>query len=197
MRPVDRLLQRWRAAVAIPRIPPGASVLDIGCHRGELLRKLRGRIGPSVGLDPEADESADGRVWLLRDKFPPAEPLPVESFDAVVMLATLEHITDKDAVVAECARVLNPGGRVIVTLPSVWVDPLVALLRSVGLADGMSLEEHHGFDPRSAPALFARHGFVLDHWRPFQFGLNNLFVFRRPPSDTAAERVGGACAAAV
>jgi SAM-dependent methyltransferase len=179
MRVVDRLLQRWRAAAAEPWIERGARVLDVGCHRGELLTRLRARIGPSVGLDPVTPVKTDPPIRLIADRFPPAEPLPAGSFDVVVLLATLEHIADKDAVAAECARVLRPTGRVVATVPSWCVDRVVDALRWLRLADGMSIEEHHGYDPLRTPEVFTRHGFELERWRRFQLGLNHLFVFRK------------------
>jgi hypothetical protein len=95
------------------------------------------------------------------------------------MLATLEHIREKGGMGRECNRLLRPGGRVVVTVPSPWVDVLVGALSFLRLADGMSLEEHHGFDPRSTPGLFLPHGFCLEYRCRFQLGLNNLFVFRK------------------
>jgi hypothetical protein len=53
------------------------------------------------------------------------------------------------------------------------------MLLRLGVVDGMSLEEHHGFDVNEIPEIFENGGFVLMKWRKFQFGLNNLFVFER------------------
>ena len=180
MRVVDRVLQDWRARVARRWIPPQDRVLDIGCHQGEFLRQLGDGIGPSLGLDPLAVPEENARFRLLAEPF--REPLPLgdASFDAVVMLATLEHIRDKEPLARECFRLLRPGGRVIITVPSSGVDRIVDLLVRVRLADGMSLDEHHGFDPVDTPAIMARHGFLLEHRGQFQCGLNHLFVFRKP-----------------
>jgi SAM-dependent methyltransferase len=179
MRVVDRVLQDWRARVARRWIFPQARVLDIGCHQGEFLRQLGDRIGPSLGLDPLAVPQRHLRFRLLAEPF--REPLPLEdaSFDVVVMLATLEHIPDKEPLARECFRLLRPGGRVIITVPSSRVDRIVDLLVRVRLADGMSLDEHHGFDPTQTPKIMARHGFSLEHSGRFQCGLNHLFVFTR------------------
>jgi len=193
MRLVDRLLQRWRGRVARSWIGPGTRVLDIGCHQGEFLQSLGKHLGPSVGLDPLAATEAQQPHRLLAERFPPAVPFAAGSFDVVVLLATLEHLRDKDPIVGECYRVLSPGGRVIVTVPSPWVDGLVTLLRRLRLADGMCLDEHHGYDPRQTPTLFTRHGFALEHRQRFQLGLNHLFVFRKAaaapdaPDKTAPE----------
>jgi 2-polyprenyl-3-methyl-5-hydroxy-6-metoxy-1,4-benzoquinol methylase len=96
------------------------------------------------------------------------------------MLATLEHIREVDPLARECRRMLRPNGRVIITVPSPRVDQVLQILRLVRLVDGMSLEEHHGFNPFETPDLFVRHGFEMEHCRRFQMGLNHLFVFKKP-----------------
>jgi SAM-dependent methyltransferase len=170
---------------------PGDRVLDVGCHQGEFLDRLEGRIGPSVGYDPLAVPRDDGRVRLVRGLFGRPNDLPDGGFDAVVMLAVLEHVPDKDPLAVEFFRVLAPGGRVIITVPSPRVDAIIHTMVRLGLADGMSLEEHHGFQPEDVPTLFARHGFELERHRRFQLGLNHLFVFRKPLSPPAGSPVTG------
>jgi SAM-dependent methyltransferase len=177
--------------MARPWVSEGAKVLDIGCYQGEFLASLGDQIGPSVGLDPLATppvsppyQGGDGggvpRFRLLAEPF--REPLPFEKacFNAVVMLATLEHIRDVDPLARECYRLLQPNGRVIITVPSPRVDQVLHVLRFIRLVDGMSLEEHHGFNPLDTVDLFRRHGFELEHRGRFQLGLNHLFVFRKP-----------------
>ncbi len=179
MRLIDRFLQRWRARMARAFIPPGANVLDIGCHQGEFLASLGKHIGPSIGFDPLAEPKTTPRYQLVRDLLRKPAPLADASFDVVVMLATLEHIRDKDPLAQECYRLLRPGGRVVITVPSNAVDTIITWLHRLRLVDGMSLEEHHGFDPHTTPAIFARPGFILERWRRFQLGLNHLFVLQK------------------
>jgi SAM-dependent methyltransferase len=181
MRHLDRFLQSWRAKVARPWIPSGSRVLDVGCHQGEFLESLGDRIGPSIGIDPLASPKEGARYRILAESFRDPVPFPDGGFDTIVLLATLEHIRDKDPLGGECYRLLRPGGRVIITVPSPLVDQIVDLLRRLRLVDGMSLDEHHGYDPRMTPQLFERQGFSLEHRRTFQCGLNHLFVFRKLP----------------
>jgi SAM-dependent methyltransferase len=200
MRLLDRLLQKWRAWKARPWVPAGANVLDIGCHQGEFLQSLGDRIGPSVGLDPLVQPQTTPRYELRADLFADPAPFANASFDVIVMLATLEHIRDKAPLARECARLLRPGGRVIITVPSKFVDHIIDWLCRFRLADGMSLEEHHGYDPRTTPEVFGQSGFVLERWKRFQLGLNHLFVLRKPgveASGKPADEKLLACAALV
>ena len=180
MKTVDRLLQSWRERKARAWLSEGARVLDIGCHQGEFLEKLGPAVRATVGLDPLATPRETPRYRLLAVPFAEPTPFPDHSFDAITLLATLEHIRDKAPLAREARRLLVPGGRLIITLPSPRVDNIVHTLVKLGLADGMSLEEHHGFDPIDTSAIFQAAGLQLECHETFQLGLNHLFVFRQP-----------------
>ncbi len=179
MRWSDRLLQRWRIRAAQRWIPRGADVLDIGCYQGELFQALAARLGSGIGIDPLAKEMTTASYRLMPLSFSEPLPFPDQSFDTVVLLATLEHMSDKGPLARECRRLLRPGGRVIITVPSPLVDVIVDTLVKLHLADGMSLEQHHGFKPQETEPLFLTNGFGLEHQTRFQLGLNYLFVFNR------------------
>jgi SAM-dependent methyltransferase len=49
-----------------------------------------------------------------------ALPVPDGSFDVVLCTMVLEHVVDPRKVLAEVRRVLEPGGRLVLTVPSVW-----------------------------------------------------------------------------
>ena len=115
---------------------------------------------------------------------------------AVVMLATLDHIRDKEPLARECWRLLRPGGRVIITVPSRFADGIVHALCWLRLADGMSLDEHHGYDPRTTPEVFGEFGFALERWRRFQLGFNHLFVLQKPLAAVTVPAAAPAPAAA-
>ena len=179
MKAADRILQRRRIAAAAPWIPGGARVLDVGCADGALFAVLQGRIAGGVGIDPDAVASEHAGVRIVRGRFP--EDVPDERFDAITMLAVIEHLpaTSHPAVGAAAARRLATGGRLIVTVPEPAVDRIVELLQRLRLAEGMSLHEHHGFETAGTGAIFGPAGFRLLHHHRFQLGLNNLFVFER------------------
>jgi len=178
---VDRLLQRWRIAKARPFIAPGATVLDVGSGDGVLFQQLGAQISGGLGIDPTliTGRSA-GAVRLVPGSFPKDVPA-VEPFDAITMLAVLEHFPEGQyaGLKAGCCAFLKPGGRLIITVPSHRVDAILHWLRLLRLIDGMALEEHHGYDARRTAEIFSGPEFELVRHNRFQLGLNHLFVFRR------------------
>jgi SAM-dependent methyltransferase len=181
MKKLDILLQHWRISKARPYIRPGSRVLDIGCADGALFRRIPG-IEDGVGVDPDLPDSPPllPNATLVKGLFPDALP-DDRPFDAITMLAVLEHVPlDRQRQLAEnCARYLKPNGHLIITVPSPIVDSILAVLRFFRLIHGMALEEHYGFDPRTTPALFNVGGMELIAARSFQLKVNNLFVFQK------------------
>ena len=182
MKTLDRILQNWRIDKVRPYLRPGARVLDIGCADGALFRRQPG-LGAYVGMDPALAQPRDEPpVRLIRGVFP--DDLPGrEPFDAITMLAVLEHIppAQYERLARECAAHLKPGGYLLITVPSALVDRILDALHWARLIDGMALEEHHGFTAGRTPSLFSATDLELVARKRFQLGLNNLFVFRRRP----------------
>jgi SAM-dependent methyltransferase len=189
---VDRVLQRWRIRKVASFIRPNDRLLDIGSADGALFRLVHG-LGDSVGVDPDLDSHcppALPNVRFYQGYFPAALPGSME-FDVITMLAVLEHVpTDQQAPLARaCATHLAPGGRLLITVPSPAVDRILTVLRAVRLIDGMSLEQHYGFESSTTPRIFTMHGLNLRVAKRFQLGLNNLFVFERPCSPPSSELI--------
>ena len=181
MKYLDRVIQQWRIRKAAAYIEPGVAVLDIGCADGALFRFLPHH-GDSAGVDPDLEEPVTPipKVQFYAGFFPDALPHGSE-FDVITMLAVLEHIPADglNSLARDCAAYLKCGGKLIITVPSPLVDYLLAVLKWLRIIDGMSLEQHYGFDVESTPDVFRPHGFDLLVRKSFQLGLNHLFVFER------------------
>jgi SAM-dependent methyltransferase len=191
VKPLDRVLQRWRVAVAIRWIRDGARLLDVGCADGMMLRRLAPRLARATGVDPHAESICDGPIEIVRGSFPGAPRFDDGSFDCVTLLAVLEHVPDPEALARECHRVLGPDGRVILTVPHPFVDRILDVLIRIRVLDGMEAEEHHGFDPSLTRPCFERAGFRTRIERRFQLGLNRLFVFEREASPRPTTAASG------
>jgi 2-polyprenyl-3-methyl-5-hydroxy-6-metoxy-1,4-benzoquinol methylase len=181
MKWLDYWLQSQRTSRVVPYVGQGARVLDIACADGALFRALNGRASGGVGIDLDPVPRSTPRFAYIQGSFP--RDLPAgEAFDVAAALAVVEHIPPKEqaAFAGGCARALRSGGRLIVTVPSAAVDGILRALKALHVIDAMHEEQHHGFDPNHAIAMFERAGLVLEHHTRFELGLNHLFVFRKP-----------------
>jgi SAM-dependent methyltransferase len=103
----------------------GATVVDVGCGDGELVRWLAGRgaqaIGVEVGEEPLARARAAQPVGGERYEQGGAQALPLAdaSVDAATFIQSLHHVPVElmDQALAEVARVLRPGGAAFVQEP--------------------------------------------------------------------------------
>lgn len=181
MKQLDRFIQRWRMRQAMRFIPARARVIDIGAHEGELFEALGDGLARGFGIEPLRKSPLERPNFSVQPGFFPATKPADGNWDAVTMLAVLEHIPsgEQPALARACYELLRPGGRVIITVPAQAVDHILATLRCLRLIDGMSLEEHHGFEPADTEKIFAAPEFGLLHRSRFQAGLNHLFVFER------------------
>jgi 2-polyprenyl-3-methyl-5-hydroxy-6-metoxy-1,4-benzoquinol methylase len=178
---IDRWIQKQRINRVIRYIPHGSTVLDIGCFQGELFQVMGKALGKGFGIDPLLNETVETpRFTLVKGLFPDDWQIKTK-LDCITMLAVLEHIPSlqQPFIAKKNFDLLQPGGLVILTVPSKKADLLLNPLKRMGIIQGMSLEEHYGFDPADTKNLFEKAGFQLIKTQTFQFGLNNLFVFKR------------------
>jgi SAM-dependent methyltransferase len=152
--------------------PERSRVLDAGCGTGFNLLGLS-RLGRAVGIDLAAEAVAFCRQRGVRAARASllGLPFPDASFDAVTSFDVIYHawVADDRAAVAEMARVLAPGGVLLVRVPALralWGahdvevqsrhrytrGELVALLESCGLA----VERATYCNSLLLPLLFAR-----------------------------------------
>ncbi len=180
MKLLDSELRRQRVNQALRYLPGRFDrVLDIGCDDGYLLRRLVGRGLKLEGLDPKLLASSPAGMTLYQGAFPrDLTALGLRGpYDVIFATAVFEHFDEAglQAAAAVMPDLLAPGGRLIITVPHPWVDKIMDALVRLRLADGMSLDEHHGFEPRELRRYFSELRFVKR--RRFQLGLNNVFVF--------------------
>jgi ubiquinone/menaquinone biosynthesis C-methylase UbiE len=105
----------------------GSEVLDLGCGSGDLARHLAVGGYRMTGCDiapamlhqaAEADRERAVR-WIRLEPRWQALPLAADSLDVVIASSVLEYVREPGMVLAECARVLRPGGVLLCTVPNV------------------------------------------------------------------------------
>ena len=98
-------------------------VLDIGGGAGNMAHHLA-HYGEVVSIDynPRPIPVAQRRGVTVLQGSGDCLPFPDETFDLIALLDTVEHIPDELGVFDECARVLKPGGVLLVTVPAfMWL----------------------------------------------------------------------------
>jgi 2-polyprenyl-3-methyl-5-hydroxy-6-metoxy-1,4-benzoquinol methylase len=157
-------LELFRAVLHF--LPQRASVLDVGCGRGDFLRFVR-RSRPDLrlaGIDLSENQNVDGITFstgqILTWKTD-------ERFDAIVSLAVIEHVDDVHSFVARL-RELTRAHAMVVTMTLNDSSLLYALARSgraVGARiafDRLYSKHHvHHFTPQSLRMAFQLEGFSV------------------------------------
>jgi ubiquinone/menaquinone biosynthesis C-methylase UbiE len=110
-----------RALAHQARVGPGVAVLDLCCGGAGPGRMITAESGCHyLGVDHSASALATARelAGTLPCRFEQAHlpPLPVGRFEVVFLLETMLAFPDKEALVSEVARVLEPGGRFAFTV---------------------------------------------------------------------------------
>lgn len=113
----DRIFRETPALDALPR---GAAVLDVGCGGGQIATDLA-RENPEFrvfGVDLAFPQICRARRRSRGVRFVPGSaqdlPFPDAAFDLVYSIGSIKHWSDRARGLAECVRVLRPGGRLLV-----------------------------------------------------------------------------------
>lgn len=150
--------------VLLPHITPEMRVLDIGAGYGGALNRLR-----REGFNNIRGIEASQRRWrVCRDQLnlnvtlTTAEKMESEfeiasgaPYDVVFSWHVVEHVVDLNQSLAAIAKLLRPGGKLVIGVPHRNHEHLIYLAHF--------LPHVHSFTPRSLELLLARHGFVVEH----------------------------------
>lgn len=149
---------------------PGGRILDVGCGPGVMAADVTSAGWDFTGVDASPRMIRDARRRLsgasaVRFGVADATALPFRSgtFDAVICTGVIDRVPDRTKAVVEMARVLRPGGSLLVSFPNLaspyamwrtWVFlPAVALVKRIVFA---SHPERRGPDQLSTVPLLTR-----------------------------------------
>ncbi len=129
----------------------GHRVLDMACGTGYGMRILSSSARTVIGADidlPAARSARDAGPVVVADAS--ALPFRTSGFDVVTTFETLEHLEQREAFLAELARVLVPGGALVLSTPNAWYTRPI---------DGHPRNPYHVFEytPDELHAEVAKH----------------------------------------
>jgi len=139
-------------------LTPEKTLLDVACGAGGPVLRIAANTGCSVvGLDVHEQAVATAsllaaqRGLAARAEFrsiDASRPLPFAnaSFDAISCIDAINHFSDRPRIIAEWARVLKVGGRMLFTDPITLTGPLTNAEVAVRSSAGLYLFVPHGYD---------------------------------------------------
>lgn len=183
MRRLDKFIRYLRVSKVLSEIDESETVIDLGGYDFYLLSKCKGKYHLGILIDPLAeDHEENGLISIKGDLFYAIDKLQLQpnSVDVIFMLSVFEHLgNERNKIISECRKLLKKGGKIILTIPHPMVDYILLLLKFGKLIDGMSLEQHDGYNQSLIHLQLNTNNFIKLKHKKFQLGLNNLYVFEK------------------
>jgi SAM-dependent methyltransferase len=168
---LGRKINDIRIKNVLPHIK--GKLLDIGCGYNKLVRKYKNGTGVDVFDWGDVDLIVEDTAKL---------PFEGESFETITIIASLNHIPNRDEVIKECYRLLSDNGKVIVTMLSPGISRLWHKLREPWDEDqsarGMKEGEVFGISKKEMISLFENENFKIFSHKKFML-LNSLYIFSK------------------
>jgi SAM-dependent methyltransferase len=178
-------VRKTRLAAALPHLPAGVAILDVGCG----LTDLPSRVPSYIGCDRNPDVLAAQRTryperaffeWDIALREAPPPLVREGPFEGILLLAVLEHVAEPATVLARLSPLLSPVGRLIVTTPHPWGRWPLEAGAALGLLSSHAHGEHETLLGRTDLAAAGNAaGLNLVRYRRFLLGMNQLAVFSR------------------
>jgi SAM-dependent methyltransferase len=157
----------------VSAIPGTGSVVDVGCSRGGFLNYVRDHTAWNVhGIEIDRNALASLEQIGIPASFGSAAALPLapESQELLTYFHVLEHVNDVHGILSEMARVLAPGGHVLIEVP----DAQHYLDARVGDWFWLAMKEHvNHFSATALCRALERHGLIPERIEQSRLPMKN------------------------
>ncbi|NCN98860.1 class I SAM-dependent methyltransferase [Candidatus Pacearchaeota archaeon] len=163
---VSILLKPFSSLLYTYKLGKGKSILEIGCGNGMMLEIYRSYGLKTSGLEPYGPEltKRETNLGILRKNIKDVQ-YPENNFDYIVMKEVLEHVPDQESVLKKCLKWLNPGGRLIITVPN--TDSLWRRIYGKNWF-GYDVPRHiYNYSPKNISILLKKIGFKINNIRVY------------------------------
>jgi len=155
-------------------------VLDIGCGKKySLLNRLKNKIDKGYGIDQHITNQSSQNIKLIKNNLEHGIPLHNNEIDVITMLAVLEHLNNPLFILSEIERVLKPGGMILLTVPTIWSEPVLQFLSfKLGIVDPIQIKDHKTYyNQQLLMELFSNvEGLFIEEHKYFQCFMNNFVI---------------------
>lgn len=173
---LEPILQNLRINQVISHIDPGSVVVDIGCDSPPiLLKKIAPNMKYCIGIDEVIAYKKSGNIETFSQKI--VKELKIESTtaDIITMLAVLEHLKHPQDIIAECFRILKPGGKLLITVPSPKSKNILEFFSVLGLVRKEMIDQHENYFTKANLAkIIESAGFSQISIKYFELGFNTF-----------------------
>lgn len=181
---LDKFLRKYRIRMVKPTIEKynNCKLLDIGCGwEAKLLKSIENYIDYGVGIDFKPPKLKTEKLETIESFLEKELPFENESFDVVTMLAVLEHLSCPEDILKEIHRVLKKDGRLIITVPSKIVKPILEFLAyNMHVIDMLEIEDHKKYYNKKDIFEAAEiSNFIVEKHKYFQLGCNNFAILKK------------------
>ena len=148
------------------------------------LKKISPIIKYGYGFDIDADNYKDSKIESKKLNFDLEKiPLQDKSVDCVIMTAVLEHLNNPENIIKEAFRILNKGGILLLTTPSIYAQPILDFLAfKLKIISKEDILEHKKYyKPSNIIKLATDSGFNKENikYKYFELFLNILVIAKK------------------
>lgn len=173
---IEPLLQELRIIKIKEFLENVDTLVDIGCDiPPKFLNRYKSRITKGIGIDEVIEAHQEDNLSFIKQTITKKVNIPDKTADAVTLLAVLEHMKYPKEIIEETHRILKPGGRVLITVPSPRCEPLLNMLAPIGLVRESMIDQHENyFTHEVLRKLLLDAGYNEVLVEDFEFGFNTF-----------------------